>query len=317
MRYTVTFLLAHKGDALNAYHSFEVWACTQNLCTAIKVLRSDRGGEYLSATFDKHLTDAGTARRLTVHNTPQLNGIVEHLNRTLMEKVHALLHTSGMPQNLWGEALHHSTWLKNHTSTQALGGKTPWQAVYGVPLNLNGLKHFGETAWVHDASGSKLDAHAWEGQWIGFDTESHGHRVYWPMKGTVSVERNIYFGAEQQLKGEPLAMPTFSTLNERPPAPAPAPAVPVLPDPPSASTPEATAPAPPASVLRHMHMSAPPSVPSVHPTHACIPSRIVRDLQSRVGISSICPSDPIIPQGIAVPGSFTEEDEVDNLIGSA
>ena len=108
-RYTITFLLAHKGDALNAYRSFEAWARTQNLCAAIKVLRSDRGSEYLSAAFDKHLADAGTARRLTVHDTPQLNGVAERLNRTLMEKVRALLHTSGMLQNLWGEALHHST----------------------------------------------------------------------------------------------------------------------------------------------------------------------------------------------------------------
>jgi hypothetical protein len=116
-QFTVTYLLPAQGDALNAYRSFEVWACTQDLCTAIKVLCSDRGGEYLSAAFDKHLADAGTARRLTVHDILQLNGIAEHLNRTLMEKVCTLLHTSGLPQNLWGEALRHSTWLKNRTST--------------------------------------------------------------------------------------------------------------------------------------------------------------------------------------------------------
>jgi hypothetical protein len=79
-RYTITFLLMHKGDALNAYRSFEAWARTQNLCTAIKVLRSDRGGEYLSTAFDKHLADAGTVCRLTVRNTPQLNGVAERLN---------------------------------------------------------------------------------------------------------------------------------------------------------------------------------------------------------------------------------------------
>jgi hypothetical protein len=111
-------------------------------------------------------------------------------------------------------------------------------------------------------------------------------------------------------------MPTFSTLNERLPAPAPAPAVPVLPDPPSTSAPEATVPALPASVLQHVCMSAPPSAPPVRPTHACIPSHIVHNLQSGVGISSMHPSDPIIPRGIAIPGSFTEEDEVNNLIGS-
>jgi transposase InsO family protein len=122
-RYTVTYLLPAKGDALNAYRSFEAWARTQNLCSAVKVLRLDHGGEYLSAAFDKHLSDAGTARWLTVHDTPQLNGIAERLNRMLMEKVRALLHTSGMPQNLWGEALRHLTWLKNCTSTRALSGR--------------------------------------------------------------------------------------------------------------------------------------------------------------------------------------------------
>ena len=116
-RFTVTYLLPAKGDTLNAYRSFEAWACTQDLCTAIKVLRLDHGGEYLSTVFDKHLADAGTAHRLTVHDMPQLNSIAERLNRTLMEKVHVLLHTSGLLQNLWGKVLCHSTWLKNHTST--------------------------------------------------------------------------------------------------------------------------------------------------------------------------------------------------------
>jgi hypothetical protein len=143
--FTVTYLLLAKGDVLNAYHSFKAWACTQNLCTAIKVLHSGHGGEYLSAAFDKHPADTGTAHCLTMHDTLQLNGIAECLNHTLIEKVCALLHTSGLPQNLWGEVLHHSTWLKNHTSTRALGEKMPWQVLYHAPLNLVGLKCFGET----------------------------------------------------------------------------------------------------------------------------------------------------------------------------
>ena len=174
-----------------------------------------------------------------------------------------------------------------------LGGKTPWQAVYGMPLNLTGLKHFGKTTWVHDTSSSKLDVHAWEGRWIGFDTESRGHCVYWPAKGTVSVEWNIYFGAGQQLKGEPLAMPTFLTLTEQPPTPTPAPATPDLPNTPS--IPDAPIPMPLVSIPRCMCTPAPPAPPPVCPTHACIPSHIVHDLQSSVGTSSTCPSNPAIP----------------------
>jgi hypothetical protein len=47
-------------------------------------------------------------------------------------------------------------------------------------------------------------------------------------------------------------------------------------------------------------------------------SRIVRELQAGVGVASSHPSDPIIPRGINVPGSYGEEEEesVDMAIGA-
>ena len=113
MRYIVTYLLRTKDEALEAYKSFEAWAITQQHCKAIKVVHSDRGGEYLSGAFDQHLANTGMVRKLTMHDTPQLNGIAERLNRTLLEHICAITHTSGLPKSLWGEALRHATWLKN------------------------------------------------------------------------------------------------------------------------------------------------------------------------------------------------------------
>jgi transposase InsO family protein len=126
-RYTVTYLLRTKVEALEAYKSFEAWAITQGHCTVIKVLRSDCGGKYLSRAFDQHLKKAGTARKLTTHDTPQLNGVAEHLNRTLLERIHALTHASSLPKLLWGKALRHAAWLKNQTATRTLDGKMPHQ----------------------------------------------------------------------------------------------------------------------------------------------------------------------------------------------
>ena len=93
----LTYLLAAKSDTFMAYQQFEAWARTQNHCGTIKVLHSDHGGEYLSEAFDKHLAEAGTSHQLTIHNTLQLNGIVERLNCTLIKKVWALLHMAGLP----------------------------------------------------------------------------------------------------------------------------------------------------------------------------------------------------------------------------
>ena len=113
----------------------------------------------------------------------------------------ALLHMATLPHNMWGEALRHSTWLKNRKSTRALRGKTPWQALYGARPDLAGLKRFGEKVWVHDPDESKLEPHAHEGPWIGFDVESRGDRVYCPGNKTVSIEHNLYFAVAERLEG--------------------------------------------------------------------------------------------------------------------
>src|SRR5260370_21878230 len=117
MRYTITFLMCTKDEALGAYKSYKAWATMQQHCRAIKVLRSDQGGEYLSKDFDQHLAKSGTARILTTHDTPQLNGITEHLNRTLLVQIHAFTHTSGLPKSLWGKPLTQPTWLKRQMTT--------------------------------------------------------------------------------------------------------------------------------------------------------------------------------------------------------
>lgn len=232
------YLLPVKSDTLTLYQRFEAWALTQGHCTVIKVLRLDRGSKYLSEEFSKHLADAGTVRRLTVHDSLQLNGIAERLNQTLFEKVRALLYTAHLPRNMWGEVLRHATWLKNRTSTRALGGMTPWQALYGSPPNLTGIKHFGKVVWVHDADGSKLDACAREGHWLGFDVESHGHRIYWPATKTVNVEWNVYFAVAARLEGEHLDVPTSKTSENEPlPPPNPSTLLPALPPLPASGPP--------------------------------------------------------------------------------
>ncbi len=168
----------------------------------------------------------------------------------LVEKVQALLHIAGLPQNMWGEALRHSTWLKNCTLMWALSGKMPWQVLYGTPPNLSGLKHFGEKIWVHDPDGSKLDLCAHEGRWIGFNIELCGHHMYWSSSRSVSVKQNVYFTAAEWLEGEKLDVPTSKTLLTEPRAtPLPLPVPPLPPAPPPQPVPVSAPPSPPSPLL--------------------------------------------------------------------
>jgi hypothetical protein len=193
-RFTYIDVLRTKDEALQAYKTFVSWARTQHN-TKIKTLRSDRGGEYTGHEFTRFLQQEGTERRLTTHDTPQHNGVAESLNRRLLERVRAMLHYSDLPKNLWAECLRFAVWLKNRASTRSLGNNTtPYEKLYGEKPDLSGVPEWGQTIWVHSGTGSKLDARGIEARWIGYDTNStHAHRVYWPHKHSVSVERNIKF----------------------------------------------------------------------------------------------------------------------------
>jgi len=96
----------------------------------------------------------------------------------LVERVHAVLYVSGLPKNLWGEAIKHAVYIKNCTATCTLDGKTPYEMLHGKKPNLMDLPVWGTKVWVHNPSGSKLDPCAWEGHWIGVDAETGAHRVY-------------------------------------------------------------------------------------------------------------------------------------------
>ena len=109
---------------------------------------------------------------------------------------------SGLPMTLWGEAVRHTVWLKNCTSTKALDGKSPLEATTSCCPDLSQLQEWGCHVWVHDANTSKLEPHAQEGCWLGFDDSLKGCWVYWPTTWSVSVKHNVYFVLPPALRFE-------------------------------------------------------------------------------------------------------------------
>ncbi|THH01090.1 hypothetical protein EW026_g1530 [Hermanssonia centrifuga] len=191
-RWTQIYLMRTKDEVFSHYKGFAAWLKTQHT-VVVKTLHSDRGGEYLSTEFSTFLAEQGTACRLTVHDTPEYNGIVERLNRTLVTKIRAMLIDSGLPKFLWGEAAMHACYLKNRTSTRALEGTTPHEAFLGGKPDISNLHPWGCKVFIHNTNRSKLDPQALEGRWVGFDEQSKAHRIYWPSRRSVTVERSVRF----------------------------------------------------------------------------------------------------------------------------
>nr|GEW06645.1 retrotransposon protein, putative, Ty1-copia subclass [Tanacetum cinerariifolium] len=70
----------------------------------IKKLRTDIGLEFCNREFEELCNESEIARQLTVVGTPQQNGLVERVNRTLIDKVLCLLIQSGLPKTFWAKA---------------------------------------------------------------------------------------------------------------------------------------------------------------------------------------------------------------------
>ena len=192
-QFTHLYFLRKKDETFDAYKKYEAWVETQ-MSNKIKVLNSDRGGEYRGDEMVAYLKSKGMVQKLNVRNTPQHAGVSECRNRTIAKRVWALLHASGLPKNLWAEAARHVVWLLNQTTMKAVEGMTPYEVVFGKKPNLGDLREWGEKVYVRlEKKGLKLGGRVCEGCWLGIDEESKGAWIYWPDTKSINVERNIYY----------------------------------------------------------------------------------------------------------------------------
>jgi hypothetical protein len=99
------YLLNDKAEPLNAFNTYKVEVEKQKE-KKIKIVRSDRGGEYygrytekgqMVGPFAKFLEDEGIVAQYTMPGTPHQNGVAERRNCTLMDMVRSMLSNSHLP----------------------------------------------------------------------------------------------------------------------------------------------------------------------------------------------------------------------------
>ena len=66
----------------------------------VKCLRSDNGGEYIDGGFSEYCATHGIRMEKTILGTPQQNGVVERMNRTLNKHARSMRLYAGLPKTL-------------------------------------------------------------------------------------------------------------------------------------------------------------------------------------------------------------------------
>ncbi|KAI3703356.1 hypothetical protein L1987_73365 [Smallanthus sonchifolius] len=118
-RYAYVYLMKHKHETFEKFKEFQNEVENQ-LGKTIKTLRSDRGGEYLSTEFINHLKERGIVSQPTPPGTPQLNGVSERRNRTLLNMVRSVMCRTNLPHSFWSYALMTAARIVNLALTKKL-----------------------------------------------------------------------------------------------------------------------------------------------------------------------------------------------------
>ena len=87
----------------------------------LKCLRSDNGGEYCSHEFEDYCSINGIHRQKIVLRTPRKNGVVECMNKTIMEHVRSMRLHVGLPLNMWVKSINTIVYLINGGPSIHLG----------------------------------------------------------------------------------------------------------------------------------------------------------------------------------------------------
>ena len=186
-RYGYVYLLKHKHEVFETFKDFKNEVENQ-LGKTIKILRSDRGGEYLSQEFKDYLKACGIVQQITPPGTPQHNGVSERRNRTLLDMVRSMMNLTTLPISFWGYALDSAARILNMVPTKKVD-KTPHELWHGEVPNLSYLKVWGCEAYVKLDTPDKLAQRSIKCIFVGYPKETMGYYFYNPSENTVKVAR--------------------------------------------------------------------------------------------------------------------------------
>jgi transposase InsO family protein len=133
-RYGYIYPIKERSEALDKLKIFKAEVKNQRN-KKIKIVRSDRGGEYYGRhtpygqnprPFAKFLQENDIVAQYSTPGEPQQNGVAKRRNRTLMDMVRSMISYSTLLISLWMEALKTAIHIFNRVPSKSVP-KTPYE----------------------------------------------------------------------------------------------------------------------------------------------------------------------------------------------
>ncbi|PKI51479.1 hypothetical protein CRG98_028190 [Punica granatum] len=184
-RFGYVYLMKYKHESFEKFKEFKAEVEKQK-GNSIKTLRSDRGGEYMSTEFGDFLKEHGIVSQFTLPGTPQLNGVSERRNRTLLDMVRLMMSYTDLPISMWGYALQTACYLLNRIPSKSVS-TTPYEIWNGRTPSLKHVKIWGCPTFIKKQKTDKLETRSEKGRFVGYPSDSLGYYFYFPTEQRVVI----------------------------------------------------------------------------------------------------------------------------------
>jgi len=129
----------------------------KNSSHQLAIFQSDNGGEFKNSQFSNLCGKFGITQQFSAPYAHEQNGQVKRPNRTVLNKVRALLFSANVPKIYWAEAAQAVVYLYNRTPHAGRGFVSPFQKRFGTLPNLSSIRTWGSTAYSKVHNTKKLD----------------------------------------------------------------------------------------------------------------------------------------------------------------
>ncbi|UYV74507.1 hypothetical protein LAZ67_11003722 [Cordylochernes scorpioides] len=192
-RMIFTFVMKRKNEVFKGFKVFKRFAEKQT-GKKIKAIRSDNAAEYLSSDFKEYLLEEGIRHQLSVEYSPQQNGVAERANRTLVEMTRCFIIQANLPDPLWAELVHTSTYIRNRCP-RTNESRTPYEIFTGRKPTVSHLRIIGCRCFAVDnrPRRGKFAPRSEEYRLVGYSPESKAYRLWKPGTGMMIKSRDVRF----------------------------------------------------------------------------------------------------------------------------
>ena len=213
-RFSACYFLKKKSEVEEALKALIKFYAQQG--AIIREIRSDQGGEFggHNETFSHH-GEGGTLRdndSLDFHfkrvceqhnikhvlmpaHRPELHGIAERWNKTVMQMANSMLFASRLSHVLWPSAVAHANLLRNRLPLTGLGPYTPYELFFHKRPRIDNLRVFGCDAYKLLPIYPKIPGQAARKRliYVGESADRVGFRCFDPVTYKFSTEFELIF----------------------------------------------------------------------------------------------------------------------------